>query len=94
MEFVFLKLLNLFLIILSANICYSEICQSCICEEQQAECYLGSCEDVLVDRISIDIMTIHGFLCAEHRNQLSSDHYANTIVLLTDDICGDVPNCR
>ena len=70
-----------------------EICNSCICEGVVAECYLETCQDVIVKRGNVEIIKVFGLLCDNHRMELLDSIYHNTIFLLFDDHCKDIPNC-
>ena len=65
---------------------------NCICEETQTTCSLTTCND----EISLDytdFLTVGGKLCQKQREVLNSLS-PNTIIILKDDACGKIRNCR
>ena len=65
---------------------------NCICEEEESTCTLRSCSDEISLEYT-DFLIIQGKLCANHRKFLS-ELTPNTIVVLKNDYCENVRNCR
>ena len=64
---------------------------NCYCDEFVAECTLETCNDEI--DTEYEFLRIKGTLCETQREILSSIK-DNTEVILYDDVCGDIPNCR
>ena len=79
----------------SCGLINCELCGSCFCKPPVAVCYINSCNTALVKYPEIEIIQIHGQLCANHISDLKDLFYYNTIVELVDSVCvGDISNCR
>ena len=64
---------------------------NCYCEEYRVECTLFSCTDEI--NTEYDEVVIHGTLCQSHRYTLTHI-IQDTLIILKDDICEDIPNCQ
>ena len=64
---------------------------NCYCEEYRVECTLFSCADEI--NTEYDEVVIHGTLCQSHRYTLTHI-IQDTLIILKDDICEDIPNCQ
>ena len=91
-----------FLIIFSIfwSACSAQTCgKYCVCSLESTECYFdyskdGSCLGTVPLKETF-ILKIHGPVCDRVRNVLKKESiFANTIVILFDDICGGIRNCR
>ena len=64
---------------------------NCFCEEYRVECTLFSCNDEL--NTEFYEIVINGRLCNNHRYTLTHI-IQDTLIILKDDVCGDIPNCQ
>ena len=64
---------------------------NCFCEEHRAGCTLFSCTDEI--NTEYDEVVNHGTLCQSHRYTLSHI-IQDTLIILKDDICGEILNCQ
>ena len=64
---------------------------NCVCSDTVNECYLQNCKsDISSDR---PLLILHGRLCSHHREIL--EHLGDgTEVILKDDFCSNILNCR
>ena len=65
--------------------------ENCFCEEFRAECYIQECTDQLFTEV--DLLVIHGQLCQNHKYVLTHIQ-SETMIILKDTVCGEIPNCR
>ena len=74
-------------------VCSTEGCpDNCICEEYQSVCQIQQCSDDLPFEYT-DFLKIKGVLCQRHKDFLKSLS-PNTIIVVTDDSCAGLHNCR
>ena len=74
-------------------VCSTEGCpDNCICEEYQSVCQIQQCSDDLPFKYT-DFLKIKGALCQRHKDFLKSLS-PNTIIVVTDDSCAGLCNCR
>ena len=64
---------------------------NCYCEEYRVECTLFSCRDET--NTEYDEVVIHGTLCQSRRYTLTHI-IQDTLIILKDDICEEIPNCQ
>ena len=84
-----------FLWIISGHLSVGDMCSSCFCNENIAECYLKDCNSAIVQSPFVEIIRIHGHLCDNHIQQLSGIFFHNTIIELLDMTCAGLNfNCR
>ena len=62
---------------------------NCYCAESTLECVIDTCNISFLDDYPVTIL--HGTLCEEQRDALQN---GDSRIVLTDDICNDLPNCR
>ena len=65
---------------------------NCICLEDEAECTVTSCS-LLQLETTYGTLKINGILCPEQRSFLEQIVDV-TMIILKDDVCYDIPNCR
>ena len=83
----------LLLVVLSFSLFFSVMTcpNNCFCESYKAECHLTKCSDQLFTEV--DTLIIYGSLCENHKYILTHIDVGTQIVL-KQDLCGDIPNCR
>ena len=80
----------IFLLMLFASTCYS--CpNNCDCTEYTAHCIIVNCDSEL--ETIFDSLTVGGYLCKFHREILENLQDFTNIILMNDK-CGEIPNCR
>ena len=85
MDFLFFFLT--FTALTAADACF----MNCYCDDYSAECILNSCADDL--ETDYNLIKIRGKLCETHKYVLT--HIVdNSEIVLKDDVCGTIPNCR
>ena len=80
-----------FLLIFSMFYMVRSCPSNCFCEDYVGECIVESCEDSLPGE-NLAILQINGKLCHIHREMLK-DNFLTEIILLND-YCGDIGNCK
>ena len=65
--------------------------ENCFCEDFRAECYIQECTDQLFTEV--DLVVIHGKLCENHKYLLTHIQ-SGAMIILKDENCGGIPNCR
>ena len=65
---------------------------SCYCTEDSADCIITSCS-VLEFTTAYDLLSIRGSLCPNQRSYLE-EIVDDTMIVLLDDHCDKIPNCR
>ena len=64
---------------------------NCFCESYKVECHLTKCSDQFFTEV--DTLIIYGSLCENHKYILTHIDVGTQIVL-KQDLCGDIANCR
>ena len=79
-----------FVIILMMIFSVNHACpDNCFCTESTLECIIDSCDLGFLD--DYPVMILHGTLCEEHRVALRN---GDSQIVLVDDTCNDLLNCR
>ena len=73
------------MMIFTVNACLD----NCFCTEKTLECIINSCDLNFLDDYPVTIL--YGKLCEEQREAFRN---RDSWIVLTDDVCNDLPNCR
>ena len=64
---------------------------NCFCTDYRAECTISSCLDDI--NTEFDEIVINGVLCNNHKYTLTHI-IQDSLIILKDDVCGEIPNCQ
>ena len=69
----------------------------CVCSLESTTCYFGEKDGQCVGDLPYEetyVLRVHGKVCSPTRSKLKESFFANTIKILHNDWCLDIPNCR
>lgn len=75
------------------SVVWMQCTEHCTCSLEKTVCYVEDCDQDF-PLVETYILHIYGMVCPAQRKVLSVPYFHNTIKMLYDDYCSNIPNCR